>query len=211
MVRDQRSQQYVPSGQYTTTTVIRNQANVGATATLIRVQDGGALHATGQPAYSQIADEGSPPQYDVNACRAAAVAQVVNQLLAEFAVTVRKVSVDPGKTMRIATDYYDGKWTEAKNLRASQTKAFVVLTLPALADRNKYRIVIVRKDQRQELGIIDLVWSAGDSTYGKGFEFNPADIAAKGGGAGTYTLKLYNPVLKAEPLLTRDFNIEAAK
>jgi hypothetical protein len=85
----------------------------------------------------------------------------------------------------------------------------VVVSLPPSADRNRFRITIVRKDARQDLASTEFVWSNSQVTgtgksAARSFEFSPRDIAAKGGGAGDYVVKFYSG---PEPVMLREFKI----
>ena len=58
----------------------RNDANVVATASLIRVADGTTLASTASPATGNFWAQGSPPTYDKFACLTVAMKKCVNQL-----------------------------------------------------------------------------------------------------------------------------------
>jgi len=188
-------------------TYTRNEANVSATAALIRIRDGSTIYATPSPPpnWQQWA-EGSPPKQDAYACLAVARSNVVSQLLTHFSVTRRQIEVKVGKDFRTASELYDNKWTWTNSFAAGDEKAYVVLTLPASCDRNRFRITIIRDQQREDLFASDLVW---DRQYGgRGIEFSPKDVAAKGGGPGAYVAKFYSG---SEPVLTYKFTITAGR
>jgi len=179
----------------------RNEANVVATAALLR-RDGTTIYASPYPAQAQIPAEGSPPDKDVFALAAEASDMVSLQLLEQFAVVQKQIKVDPKKALRTASELFENKWTYADSFPATAQQMYVVLELPASCDRNKFALKIVRKDQREYLAEQEIVW---DGKYGSyGYLFNPAQIAAKGGGAGTYTVKFFSG---PEPVITRDFQI----
>lgn len=178
----------------------RNEAVVTATAALIRVRDGSIIHATSSPppTWQQWA-QGSPPKLSRQACLTIARSKVVAQLVAHFAVTRRQIKVTVGKDFRTARDLYDNKWNWSKKFSPSAEKAFIVLRLPPVCDRNQFRITIIRADQREDLFSGELVWRRNWGS--KGFEFSPREIVAKGGGPGKYVAKLYSgpqPVLRYE-------------
>ncbi len=193
----------VSNKQYTHT---RNEGNVTATAALVRVTDGSTIYATSTPATWQAYAEGSPPSADQYACLADARRNVVQQLLAQFAVTLQEIEVKEKDAFRTARDLYDNQWEWANKFTTADEKAFIVTTLPVCCDRNRFRITIVREDQRQDLWETDLTWSR--EFGGRGLEFSPAEIARKGGGAGNYVAKFYSG---SEPKLTCKFKIEQPK
>jgi hypothetical protein len=187
---------------YRTYVQTRNEANVTVTANLIRVSDGSTIYATPEPVWARVWAEGSPPTKDGQACASEAATSVASQLVATFAPTRREIKVDEGKALRTASELYDNKWTYQDTFSATNEKMFVVLALPGSCDRNRFRITIVRKDERQDLAEQDITW---DKKHGGfGYLFNPKDIAAKGGGAGEYEIKFYSG---AEPIMRRKFKI----
>ena len=194
---------------YTEIPVVRNEANVAVTAALVRVADGMMIYATPMPVQGKAYSEGYySAGKDVNACLAEATREAVWLLLENFAVVRKQVTVN-NDDFRTAGDFYDNTWTFTDSFRAGDEKMNVVLSLPDACDRNRFRIAIVRKDQREDLGSQDLVWSREDLSatgkkVGKGFPFSPREIAAKGGGPGNYVIKLYSG---PEPVMTRPFRI----
>ncbi len=206
MVWDPYRKMMVPSGSYNYYVLTRNEANVKATASLLRAKDGRTIHATQMCGYQAWA-QGSPPAMDRNACHTAAVSQTINQMVAEFAVTRQTIEVKPDEVFKLSASdkCYDGKWDERKSFRAND-KLYVVLNMPARADRNKFRVAIVRSDRKQDLASQELLWSRGNPQTGVAVSFDLSDIAAKGG-KGAYTAKLYT-MLEAQPALTMDFTVE---
>lgn len=179
----------------------RNEANVSVTARLIRT-DGTTIYSTPAPAHGSWAIEGSPPALDPYGCRAVAVRSAVGQLLAQLAITRKVIKLDPGKALRTARRYYEGEWEHAKEFKSTDEKMFVVLALPPDADRNTFKITIIRKDTEEYLVTRKVAWSRSWRT--RGLEVSPKDLAARGGGPGTYTVKFYSG---AKPVFTSDFRI----
>ena len=79
---------------------------------------------------------------------------------------------------------------------------FVVVRLPGLCDRNRFKIVIVRNGQREVLAEQEIIWTSKYNSFG--YLFNPKQIAEKGGGAGEYLIKFYSG---PEPVMTRKFSV----
>lgn len=188
---------------------VRNEANVAVTAALIRVPDGRTIHATPGPmsasAWAESGSGGSSPNRDPYGCLADASRHVVGQLVREFAVTRQEISVSPDD-FRTAQELYENKWDFSNEFAANDEEAYVVLKLPAVCDRNKFHITIVRKDEREYLFEHDFAW---DAKYGQfGYHFSPKSVAQAGGGPGRYVAKFY---CGQEAILEHDFKIVPAE
>jgi hypothetical protein len=184
-------------------TLIRNDANVVVTARLIRVADGAPIYATPNPIRGTYWAQGSPPPMDGYACLSNATTIAVNQLVRTFAVTSQQIEVKPSRDFRTASELYDNKWTYTDRFSAGATKGYIVLQLPAVCDRNRFRLTIVRKDVREDLHSEDIVWT---KKYGSfGYTFSPLKVAQAGGGPGEYEAKFYSG---PEPVMRHKFRIE---
>lgn len=197
---DRNGNQYV-SGyrQYVWT---RNEANVHVTAALIRVSDGATIYATPSALSARSWAEGSPPTKDRHACAGEAADLVVDQLVETFAPVYKTIEVNPKEAFRTASDLYDNKWTYADTFGRNDKKMFVVLSLPPSCDRNHFRITIIKKDQRTDLAVQDVVWSKKHAGFG--YAFNPQELYSKGG-EGDYEAKFYSG---PEPVLRCAFRIK---
>jgi hypothetical protein len=182
-------------------TYTQNFGDVSVAVTLIRVSDGSPIHAT--PAASRNCRcEGEAPALSEQACLEGACNAVIAQLLEEFAVVPKQITVDPKQAFTTASDFYDAKFTYSDSFRAGDPQMLVVLALPTAADRNNFRVTIVREGARQDLFEQDLIWSGKNSSIR--IPVKPADLAAKGGGPGWYVAKLYSG---PQPVLTQRFQI----
>ncbi len=185
----------------------RNEAVVAATATMMSTKTGAPIHAS-SPAISQQWAQGSPPEYNQAACLTSAMNNVVYDLLTEFAIVAKTIEVEVDKAFRITTgEVYDGQWTDKKAFTTADTEMTVVIALPYEADRNNFRLAVIRKGTKKDLFELPFTWSSGNPASGAPFLFNPQAIAAAGGGPGTYTLKFY---AGETPVMERDFYISQA-
>ena len=197
--------------------ITTNEGTVTVAATLTRIRDGAPIHATG-PVYGRYRSEGQSGVTSEPECLRLATSQAVFGTNEHFAVVRKTVTVD-SDAFRVASAYYDGEWSEADEFTPADTQAFVVLKLPPVCDRNRFRITIVREDRQEDLFVQKVRWlkksqpahpgSAMQVDPGKigiGFAFNPSEIAKKGGGPGTYVAKFY---AGAKPALAVEFDIEA--
>jgi hypothetical protein len=180
----------------------RNEGNVSVTANLIRVSDGTVIATTARPPMSQAWAEGSPPSKDPHACLAEASDGVAVQLVEWFAPVRKQVKIDATNTIRLASELYDNRWTFQDTYKVGDKKMFVVVELPPVCDRNQFRLTIVRKEGRTDLAERDIRWSKEHKSFG--YDFDPSEIAAKGGGPGDYEVKFYSG---PEPVLRRAFRI----
>ena len=178
-----------------------NEANVSVTASLIRVRDGQTLYATPQAATARRHLEGSPPSKDCFALANEATTDVVQQLLEQFAPVRKEVRISPD-AIKTASELYDNAWTYTDRFSRDTEKMYAVVTLPPICERNKFRLTVVRKDQREDLASQEFVWDCQYKSFG--YVFSPREIAAKAG-PGEYELKLYSG---PEPVAKRAFRIE---
>ncbi|MBI5724784.1 MAG: hypothetical protein HZA50_12550 [Planctomycetes bacterium] len=184
--------------------VTRNEVVFEVTASLIRIVDGQTIYSTpGVVGYTNTA-EGSPPQYDCAALLANAKNLTIGALVKTFAVTSQVIELDMNKSFRTAVDFYDGEFKYTNRLKAADKKNFIVVTLPESCDRNRFRITAVRKDERNDLLTMNIVWSAKKAGC-MGYEFNPSKLAQDGGGPGKYVFKFYSG---QTPVMTHEFEIQ---
>lgn len=186
-------------------TFTRNEANVAVTASLLRKSDSTTMHSTPGPVHRQYWADGSPPRVDVYGCAAVASDQVVALLVEQFAVVRKEVKIK-SKAIQTAKGLYDNKWEFSKKFSTTDEKMFVVVELPSSCDRNRFRITVVRKDERVDLAEKTFAWTTQYRTFG--YDFSPKDIAAKGGGPGEYVVKFYSG---PEPVLEQKFKIVAPR
>jgi len=178
-------------------THIRNTATVDATARLLRIADGTAIHTTPRGSAkttvtSETSDDGNiSPQRSLHECLASAGDQCVAKLLEEFAVVRKQISVGRD-AFRTASELRGGEWEGGKSFRRTDAKVVVVVKLPTECDRNHFRIAIVHKPSGREAVSQDFTWlRAWTCKAGKGFGF-PMGELVKDCGSGAYVAQLYS-------------------
>jgi len=185
-------------------TYTTNDAIVSAAAQLLSQQTGKTIHAMLGPAESHIHKEGAPPNMSMDVCMAVALDNVIYQLVEQFAIIQKTIKVKPKDTFFSSTgECYDAEWTRQDNFTTADEKMVMVVAMPAEADRNPFRIAIIRKDTKTDLAETSLVWSRGNPFFGVAFEFCPRELATAGG-AGDYVAKLY---VGPTPVLEHNFRI----
>lgn len=188
-------------------TETHNEGTVVVHASLLRVSDGSgaAIYATPQPVAQTIRTTSSrwgSAKSDQFGCRAAATTAVVNGLVDQFAVVRKTVGVDPAKALRTANDFYDNRYSFTDAF-SQDDKLMVVVSLPECCDRNRFRITVVRENDRKDLAELDLTWSR-DWGPTHHFDLDLRKIATAGGGPGNYVVKFYSG---PEPVFTRKMKI----
>ena len=180
----------------------RHDAIVECTATLIGLREGRVLHSAHGvgAAYAQ----GQTPERDVNGCIVAACNQMIAHMVEQFAIVRKEIKLG-SDAMKTAAGLYDNRWDFEKTFPADGEKMLVVVKLPPQCDQNRFRIVIVRKNQREELVSQEIEWDKKFPPIGQSYAFSPAEIASGGGGPGKYTVKFYSG---PEPVLTRDVTLK---
>ena len=181
---------------------IRHSAVVECNVVVIDTGTGRQWVAFNQPVarYS----EGSPPRLSPAQVLQVTEDAAVQAILETIAMTRKQVRLR-GSPLRLATDFYDQKWTWATKVTPADEKFFAVVSLPPEAARNTFKITIVPKEGREILAEQDFEWPAGVAQ--KGFEFSVGHIVEKGG-FGKFKAKLYSG---PEPIAWVDFTIAEVK
>lgn len=180
-----------------------NKADVAVTAELIRVRDRARLYATGVPLGVSVYSEGDPPERGRYGVLADATAAVVAKLIRRIALVPERVKVRPGKALRLARRRDGPEWQFTNDFRSDREQMFAVLSLPPAADRNAFRLTVVRKGSSRVLAERELVWSAGRAELA--LPFSPRQVAEAGGGPGHYRLRFHG---KDKVVFSRKFEIK---
>jgi len=176
--------------------VYTNEAEITANAALLRITPNGPVTIHTTPVRGYVKSAGPKPQHSREACLAIARAQVVRQLIDEFAVVRKIIKVKPSESFFTATGQpYAGEWPDTKNFSISSgQKIILVMKLPPRCRRNRFTITVNKKDDRKELFRQEVSWTREMSANpgGKQFVFDPSDLASRGGGPGQYVIRLYS-------------------
>ena len=190
--------------------VYTNEAELKANAVLLRITPNGPQVIHSCPLRGYVKSSGTTPKYSREACLSIARAQVIQQLLDQFAVIRKLIQVKPSEAFFTATDQpYAGEWPKSKKFSiAGGQKIILVLKLPPQCDRNRFKITVSRKDGRTDVATFDVRWTKAMSAVptGKQFILNPADLAAKGGGPGKYVIRLFSG--QPKPAIEHKIKIE---
>jgi len=185
--------------------ITRIEAVVSISAALIRVSDGTQIHAATET--GRASENSENPRRDQLGCLEAATEQAVGRLVEQFGV-VRK-DVRPGKNaIRFARSGMGGTRNFADRFSSNDATALLVVTLPESCDRNAFRWLICRTKGDVELDSDDFVWDRGSSRGGMTWEICPAQLAADGGGPGSYTAQL---ISGHDVVMSRKFTIDKPK
>ena len=187
-------------------TVTRIEATVSVSAAMIRVSDGTQIHATSM-ATGKAEEVGERVRRDQHECLRVATEDAVNQLVEQFAVVNKEVSI--GKdAIRLARSGAGGQRNFTDKFSVNDRRATLVVTLPDSCDRNAFSWVICRDKGDIELDGDSFVWSRSAGRGGMTWEIVPAQIAQDGGGAGSYVAQLLSG---QSVVATRKFKLEKPK
>ncbi len=136
-------------------------------------------------------------------------ADAVRELATSFYVNIAPVQIEVkvDKDMLIvATDYFDGRYEEAKRISPRREDFMVVVRdLPVECQRNAFRIAVAPEEGRQNLFEEEFVWTAGVGPEGLVFRVPVAPLAATQ--AQKFVAKLYSAG-DPEPKLERSFELD---
>ena len=190
--------------------VYTNEAELQANAALLRITPNGPQVIHSCPVRGHMKSTGTSPRLSREECMSIARAQVVQQLIEQFAIVRKLIRVNPSKAFFTATDQpYAGKWPKSRKFSTSTgQKIILVLILPPQCDRNTFKITVSRKEGRTELAAFSVRWTKAMSAApaGKQFILNPSDLVAKGGGPGDYVIRLFSG--QPKPAIEHKIKIE---
>lgn len=176
----------------------RHDAFVECQVVVIDTTTGQQIAAVHDP--TNLWAEGRPPSHLPPDVLRAAETDQVKRIVREIAVTRTRIKLK-GTVLKTAIDFYDQEWDWEKEITADTEQFFLVVKLPAEADRNNFKLTIVPRDGREVLAEMPLVWNK--QSERKGFRFKVQTLMDKHG-VGEYTAKLYSG---AEPIAKYHFKI----
>jgi hypothetical protein len=183
-------------------------AYVAVTAAMVDTETGQIIHETPGVIASRVIREGDQAVIDPNAALNIAADAVINELIAQFAVTVKTITVRVSKAFRIvAGRNEEGEWQDADEFTPDDTHMTVVIALPREAHRNTFDVALFAKDTDTALAARKLTWNRNAPAGEMTLSFNPSAIAAAAG-PGEYELRFY---ANGEEAMTREFEITEAK
>ena len=123
--------------------------------------------------------------------------------MSRLALVRRVIKVRKDETLRTATDGGGGVWEWENKFPASSDRMFVVVSLPAVCDRNTFRLTIARTGKDRPILVEEeFTWSLGAPT--RSFPLSPRELAAAGG-TGKYVITFHADGRK---IFDRKFKIE---
>jgi len=181
----------------------RNEAFVAISVRLIDI-DTGKLILT-QNFKGDWWSTGSPPNLSLSTCLSKARDEAISALITAVRVTSRTITLRKDD-LRTADDLDKTKneWIYSNSFSIQQEEFRAVVRLPSSANLNKFIVDVVVKDQEEAVVSKEFAW---DGAYGtSGYVFSPKEIATRGAGLRTYTLRLIQKD-GMKILLTHDFKI----
>ncbi len=200
--QDERGRQVIVGFRPVPYTWLRYDAFVECQVVVIDTQTGLQIAAVHDPTTAWA--EGSPPGVAMADLLRRAEEDQVARIVQAIAVVRKEIKLR-GDVLRTAAGRYDQKWDWQKKFTSEQKEFFVVVRLPPEADRNHFRIALVRKGQREDLAEQAFVWDKQHERFGYGFE---TAALVERGGFGDYEAKLYSG---PEPIARYGFSLVAPK
>jgi hypothetical protein len=149
-----------------------------------------------------------PPRETPEELAGDAMQELAVEFYKQVAPTRTKVKLK-GDMLIVATEYYDGRYSDTKSLPTSCADfLLVVRDLPPECDRNQFRVTITEEEGRVNLFEQEFVWSGSAGAEGVCYKV-PLEALTKTGG-DRFVAKLYSGG-DPEPILTRGFKLEVPK
>jgi hypothetical protein len=146
--------------------------------------------------------EGSPPQYGPAQVLQMTEDAVVQAILETVAWTRKTIRLT-GTPLKVARDFYDQKFEWARKVSPRDKEFLAVVSLPAEAAGNSFKLTVVQKEGREVLAEREFKWDRGNGTQGYKF---PIDPLVQKAGFGAFKAKLYSG---PEPIAWVNFTIAA--
>lgn len=176
----------------------RYDGHVECRVVVVDTATGRQIAAVTEP--SNIYAEGSPPKHGPDAVLLATEEDQINRIVRAIAVTRTEIRLK-GRVVRTASGLYDNAWDWKETFSGADQQGVVVVTLPPEADRNTFRVTIIRKGEREVLHEEAFEWDKQNAS--RGITFSPGELLSKRG-PGTFEAKLYSG---PEPIAWHSFNV----
>lgn len=153
-------------------------------------------------------NRGGPPSLSPQDIAAEATRELAVEFYKAVAPTRTRVKLS-GSMVIVATDYFDGRYSDTKKLPRSRSDFLLaVRNLPPECERNHFRVAISEKDGRANLFEEEFVWSGSSGPEGVSYRI-PILVLTETGGE-RFVAKLYSG-RDPEPILKREFALERVK
>jgi len=201
-VYDENGNHIIASYHDTPYTWRRNEAYVAISVRLVNIDTGELVFTKNFT--GNWWSEGRNPTNSLSTCLESARKEAVWALITAVRVTSETITLEKDD-LRTASELDEAKnWVYSNKFSIEQEKFRAVVRLPKSANLNEFILDFVVKDQKETIVSRKFTW---DSKYGSfGYEFSPKEIATKGVGVGTYTVRLFQKE-GMKLLLTHDFKI----
>lgn len=169
-------------------------------ASMVAVPGGNMLDSTLETATADVSDVDKPlRQYGAQV----AMNDLCGKLVKKFAVVPVTITVHPGKDLKTADSFQQGKWHFTGTFSRDDDSMYVILCLPAAAARNQFKLTILSDGSKTEPVVQkDITWQP--DGYCQSFKFSPREIAAAGG-PGSYNVQFHS---RDRIVMTRNFKIK---
>jgi hypothetical protein len=162
-------------------------------------------HAIRAPGQSQ-SSRGGPPRQSPEDMAAAAMRNIAAAAYRKIAPTRVRVEFKSDMLL-IASDYFDGRYREAKRIRPDSDDFIIaVRELPEVCDGNAFRVAVSAEGGRENLAEQEFLWGPGVPPEGVQLRV-PTDLLVKAGGE-RFVAKLYS-VGDPAPKLEKSFRCGA--
>lgn len=179
-----------------------HEGNVSAEAALLSAADGSEVFRLPSTARATVISEGDPPDLTPAGCLDEAARACAWRVVDQIAVVSREIEIKPKEALRIAKARTGPTWQFDDDFRIDDEEMFVVVALPAICDRNVFRLEITRKGQDAVLAEQELTWSS--KLAPMGVRFSPRKLAADAG-PGTFEVHFRRG---SKTIMSRKFHIE---
>jgi hypothetical protein len=179
---------------------VRNEADVGVWAVMVRISDGEVIHTTPGLVAGSGVESGYYDGADTYAALNEAVDDVVQRLLDEFAVVQKQIEIDPERTLLLGRPVVTGGVQKTDKFELHD-EMIALLHLPEAAAGNTVRLVVWPDDSDVEVAARTVTWKRGQDEVE--VTFSPREIATEYG-PGEYEMRLYS---LDEEVLEREFEI----
>ncbi len=180
----------------------RTEANVAARAKMVRVADGVTLFAMSKPGLVTVHAPGYGAGKWLDGLLGHAADRLAMRFVRRTAPGPLRIRIKPGEALRITRRRQSGAFKDTDNFKAGNDSLYVELRLPAVADRNLFRVSITPEDDDRVLASQTVLWNGAESLHRLSF---PLAALVAEAGHGDYLVSVHTGDAK---IMAEDFEIE---